>query len=161
MNRIDDVILFQSLKRAHIHSIINIELDALKKRVVDLGYDLEITDSAADFIADKGYDEKYGARPLKRAIQKYLEDPFAEEIINSDVSEGDLLRADLEADATELTIEVIKGGLLQMPEGAEEALKGGEAEPAGDAPKASRKKAPKKPSKKKDEGKDDQPDTDA
>ena len=161
LNRIDDVILFQSLKRAHIHSIINIELDALKKRVVDLGYDLEITDSAADFIVDKGYDEKYGARPLKRAIQKYLEDPFAEEIINSDVSEGDLLRADLEADATELTIEVIKGGLLQMPEGAEEALKGGEAEPAGDAPKASRKKAPKKPSKKKDEGKDDQPDTDA
>ena len=161
LNRIDDVILFQSLNRAHIHSIINIELDALKKRVVDLGYDLEITDSAADFIADKGYDEKYGARPLKRAIQKYLEDPFAEEIINSDVSEGDLLRADLEADATELTIEVIKGGLLQMPEGAEEALKGGEAEPAGEAPKSSRKKAPKKSPKKKDADKDVKPDTDA
>ena len=161
LNRIDDVILFQSLNRAHIHSIINIELDALKKRVVDLGYDLEITDSAADFIADKGYDEKYGARPLKRAIQKYLEDPFAEEIINSDVSEGDLLRADLEADATELTIEVIKGGLLQMPEGAEEALKGGEAEPAGEAPKSSRKKAPKKSPKKKDAEKDVKPDTDA
>ena len=76
LNRIDDVILFQSLKREHIRSIINIELDALKKRVIDLGYDLEITPSAADFIADKGYDEKYGARPLKRAIQKYLEDPF-------------------------------------------------------------------------------------
>ena len=161
LNRIDDVILFQSLNRAHIHSIINIELDALKKRVVDLGYDLEITDSAADFIADKGYDEKYGARPLKRAIQKYLEDPFAEEIINSDVSEGDLLRADLEADATELTIEVIKGGLLQMPEGAEEALKGGEAEPAGEAPKSSRKRAPKKSPKKKDADKDIKPDTDA
>ena len=79
---------------------------------------------------------------MKRAIQKYLEDPFAEEIINSDVSEGDLLRADLEKDATELKIEVIKGGLLQMPEGAEEALKGGETEPAGEAP------APKKTSKK-------------
>ena len=124
LNRIDDVILFKSLKREHIHSIINIELDALKKRVVALGYDLEITDAAADFIAERGYDEKYGARPLKRAIQKYLEDPFAEEIINSDVSEGDLLRADVEKDATELAISVIKGGLLSMPEGAEEALRG-------------------------------------
>ena len=66
LNRIDDVVLFKSLKREHIHSIINLELDALKKRVVDLGYDLEITDAASDFIADKGYDEKYGARPLKR-----------------------------------------------------------------------------------------------
>jgi len=161
LNRIDDVILFKSLKIEHIHSIINIELDALKKRVVDLGYDLEITSSAADFIADKGYDEKYGARPLKRAIQKYLEDPFAEEIINSEVSEGDLLRADLMEGATELTIEVIKGGLLQMPEGAEEALKGGEAEPAGAAPKSVRKKAPKKSSKKKNDNKDDNPNTDA
>jgi ATP-dependent Clp protease ATP-binding subunit ClpC len=124
LNRIDDVVLFKSLKREHIHSIINLELDALKKRVVDLGYDLEITDAASDFIADKGYDEKYGARPLKRAIQKFLEDPFAEEIINSEVQEGDLLRADLEKDSTELTISVIKGGLLEMPEGAEEALKG-------------------------------------
>jgi len=124
LNRIDDVILFKSLKREHIHSIINIELDALKKRVVALGYDLEITDAAAAFIAERGYDEKYGARPLKRAIQKYLEDPFAEEIINSDVSEGDLLRADVEKDATELAISVIKGGLLSMPEGAEEALRG-------------------------------------
>ena len=147
LNRIDDVILFQSLKRDHIHSIINIELDALKRRVVELGYDLEITASAADFIAERGYDEKYGARPLKRAIQKYLEDPFAEEIINSDVSEGDLLRADLPKDATELTIEVIKGGLLQMPEGAEEAL-GSEKETA-DSTSPSPKPAAKRSSKKK------------
>jgi hypothetical protein len=133
------------LNREHIHSIINIELDALKKRVVDLGYDLEITQAASDFIADKGYDEKYGARPLKRAIQKYLEDPFAEEIINSDVSEGDLLRADLPKEAQELTIEVIKGGLLTMPEGAEEALTSGGASEAKDGAQ----KASKKPSRKK------------
>ena len=161
LNRIDDVILFQSLDRQHIHSIINIELDALKKRVVDLGYDLEITDSAADYIAEKGYDEKYGARPLKRAIQKYLEDPFAEEIINSEVSEGDLLRADLPIDATELSIEVIKGGLLQMPEGAEEALKGGEAQPAGDTPASEGKKKSKKTTKKKGGDKKDSPNVDS
>ena len=141
LNRIDDVVLFQSLKREHIHSIINLELEALKKRVVELGYDLEITDAAADFIVDKGYDEKYGARPLKRAIQKYLEDPFAEEIINSEVQEGDLLRADFEKDSTELQISVIKGGLLEMPEGAEEALKG---EPSEDKPKKSKAKGTKK-----------------
>ena len=149
LNRIDDVILFQSLKREHIHSIINIELDALKKRVIELGYDLEITPSAADFIAGKGYDEKYGARPLKRAIQKYLEDPFAEEIINSDVSEGDLLRADLPKGSDELTIEVIKGGLLTMPEGAEEALDSQPSPASGPkkpAKKSSKKKASKKPS---------------
>ena len=145
-----DVILFQSLKREHIHSIINIELDALKKRVVELGYDLEITPSAADYIAERGYDEKYGARPLKRAIQKHLEDPFAEEIINSDVSEGDLLRASLEEGKDELTIEVIKGGLLSMPEGAEEALKGGKTK-AGDDPKEAPKKTKKRASKKKDD----------
>ena len=143
LNRIDDVILFQSLKREHIHSIINIELDALKKRVVELGYDLEITPSAADYIAERGYDEKYGARPLKRAIQKHLEDPFAEEIINSDVSEGDLLRASLEEGKDGLTIEVIKGGLLTMPEGAEEALSGDKAKTES-APKKSKKRAPKK-----------------
>ncbi|MGB1363326.1 MAG: ATP-dependent Clp protease ATP-binding subunit [Flavobacteriales bacterium] len=141
LNRIDDVVLFQSLKREHIHSIINLELDALKKRVVELGYDLEITAAAADFIVDKGYDEKYGARPLKRAIQKYLEDPFAEEIINSEVQEGDLLRADFEKDSAELTISVIKGGLLEMPEGAEEALKG---EAGEDKPKKGKSKGTKK-----------------
>ena len=148
LNRIDDVILFQSLKREHIHSIINIELDALKKRVVELGYDLEITPEAADYIAERGYDEKYGARPLKRAIQKHLEDPFAEEIINSDVSEGDLLRASLEEGKDGLTIEVIKGGLLSMPEGAEEAL-------SGDKAKAVDEDAPKKPKKRTSKKKDD------
>ena len=86
---------------------------------------------------------KNTGRPLKRAIQKYLEDPFAEEIINSDVSEGDLLRADLPKGSDELTIEVIKGGLLTMPEGAEEAL---DSQPS---PASGPKKPAKKTSKKK------------
>ena len=149
LNRIYDVILFQSLKREHIHSIINIELAALKKRVVELGYDLEITPSASDYIADKGYDEKYGARPLKRAIQKYLEDPFAEEIINSDVSEGDLLRADFVEGEEGLKIEVIKGGLLKMPKGAEEVRKGDE-EKSAPAKKTTKKKPKGKASDDKD-----------
>ena len=153
LNRIDDVILFQSLKREHIHSIINIELDALKKRVVDLGYDLEITDAASDFIADRGYDEKYGARPLKRAIQKYLEDPFAEEIINSEVSEGDLLRADYTKDATDLTISVLKGGLLKMPEGAKEALEGDTDSAMASTSGEGKKAKPKKATTKKKSGK--------
>ena len=84
---------------------------------------------------------------MKRAIQKYLEDPFAEEIINSDVSEGDLLRADLPKDASDLTIEVIKGGLLKMPEGAEEALTSGEpAETTEGSKKAAKKSTRKKDS---------------
>ena len=115
-----------------------------------MGYDLEITQSAADFIADRGYDEKYGARPLKRAIQKYLEDPFAEEIINSEVSEGDLLRADYEEKSDELRIQVIKGGLLKMPEGAEEALSGKEKSSKAKEGSTARK-SNKKSSKKKDE----------
>ena len=70
-----------------------------------------------DFIVEKGYDEKYGARPLRRAIQKHLEDPFAEEIINSAVEEGDLLKQISKKDEG-LTISVHKGGLLEMPNGA-------------------------------------------
>ena len=151
LNRIDDVIIFQSLKREHIHSIIDIELQSLSKRVVDLGYGFEVTDSAKDFIVEKGYDEKYGARPLKRAIQKHLEDPFAEEIINSSVEEGDLLKADYVEGHEGLIISVQKGGLLEMPDGAKEAL---EAEP--------KKKAPvKKKSSKTVKSKKEKPDTEA
>ena len=141
LNRIDDVILFQSLKREHIHSIIDIELNSLSKRVVDLGYGFEVTDSAKDFIVEKGYDEKYGARPLRRAIQKHLEDPFAEEIINSAVEEGDLLKADFKEGDEGLTISVLKGDLLEMPDGAKEAL---EADDKKKSAKKKQKKSPKK-----------------
>jgi ATP-dependent Clp protease ATP-binding subunit ClpC len=144
LNRIDDVVLFNSLTREHIHIIIDIELEALSKRVESIGYGLEITDSAKDFIVDKGYDEKFGARPLKRAIQKHLEDPFAEEIINSSISEGDLLKADYVKDAKELTIVVIKGGILELPAGAVEALELTVEDSTDDAP-LNEKEVKKKP----------------
>jgi ATP-dependent Clp protease ATP-binding subunit ClpC len=125
LNRIDDVVVFNSLDRDNIHSIIDLELKALVQRIESLGYGIEVTEKAKDFLVDQGYDEKYGARPLKRAIQKHLEDPFAEEIINANIQEGDLLKANYKKDEAALTISVVKGGFLSLPEGATEALKEG------------------------------------
>ncbi|HIK67054.1 MAG TPA: ATP-dependent Clp protease ATP-binding subunit [Flavobacteriales bacterium] len=147
LNRIDDVVLFQSLKREHIHKIIDIELDELSQRIKDLGYGFNVSDEAKDYIVNKGYDEKYGARPLKRAIQKHLEDPFAEEIINSAVQEGDLLTADYTKGDDNLTITVVKGGVLVMPKGASEALD--LKEDVDVKPKAKKKKKSKKSVKEK------------
>src|SRR5699024_1769104 len=96
LNRIDDVVIFNGLEREHIHKIIDIELEKLFKRIDDLGYDLKLSDEAKDFIADKGFDQQYGARPLNRAIQKYIEDALAEEIITSKISEGDTIFMDLD-----------------------------------------------------------------
>ena len=89
LNRIDDVIVFNSLGKEDIHKIIDIELEHLYKRVTELGYKLKLTDEAKDFISDKGFDANFGARPLKRAIQKYVEDALAEEIIKGELTEGD------------------------------------------------------------------------
>jgi ATP-dependent Clp protease ATP-binding subunit ClpC len=94
LNRIDDLILFNALERKDIHKIIDIELNKLYKRIDEIGFSIELTDKAKDYIADKGFDAKYGARPLKRSIQKYLEDPLAEQIIQSEVGEGDKLIVD-------------------------------------------------------------------
>merc|ERR1712173_400249 len=91
LNRIDDVVMFNSLVREDIHKIIDIELEKLYGRINELGYKIKLSEAAKDFIANKGFDEKYGARPLKRAIQKYIEDPLAEEIINSNLEEGDTI----------------------------------------------------------------------
>ncbi len=96
LNRIDDVVIFNSLSKEDIHEIIDIELVKLFERVEGLGYHLELSEPAKDFIADKGYDADYGARPLKRAIQKYLEDPLAEEIIQSKISEGTTINVELD-----------------------------------------------------------------
>lgn len=95
LNRIDDVIIFNALNKDDISQIIDIELAKLIGRIDALGYKLELTEAAKDFISDKGYDKDYGARPLKRAIQKYIEDPMAEEIVNSEIKEGDCLKLDL------------------------------------------------------------------
>lgn len=94
LNRIDDVVVFNALEKEHIHKIINIEIAKLYDRVKDLGYEVHLTERALDFIADKGFDKQYGARPLKRAIQKYVEDLLAEEIINDKISEGDKIIID-------------------------------------------------------------------
>ncbi|QTV06158.1 ATP-dependent Clp protease ATP-binding subunit [Faecalibacter bovis] len=95
LNRIDDIIFFNSLTKENIMNIIDIELANLYDRLKALDYHLELTPEARDFIADKGFDKDYGARPLKRAIQKYIEDPMAEEIINAEITEGDQLILDL------------------------------------------------------------------
>ncbi len=108
INRIDDVIVFNALEREDIHSIIDIELQKLLKRIRDLGYTLKLSKKAKDFIADKGFDKSYGARPLKRAIQKYIEDALAEEIVNSKLSEGDLIKMDLNEKTQELTTKIEK-----------------------------------------------------
>ena len=108
LNRVDDVMVFNALEREDIHKIIDIELEKLFIRIKDLGYDLTLTEKAKDYIADKGFDKDYGARPLKRAIQKYIEDALAEEIINSKLTEGDAITMDLDSKTNELTIKIKK-----------------------------------------------------
>ncbi len=108
LNRLDDVVVFNSLSKEHIFQIIDISLGKLFHRITDLGYKIELTEKAKDFLANKGYDQQYGARPLNRAIQKYLEDAIAEEILKGDLSEGDVIIADYTDEATELTLSVTK-----------------------------------------------------
>jgi len=108
LNRIDDVIVFNPLEREDIHKIIDIELNKLYARIRDIGYELKLSDKAKDYIADKGFDREYGARPLKRAIQKYIEDVLAGEIVNSKLEEGDSIFMDLDSAKEELTIKIKK-----------------------------------------------------
>ncbi|MCW3078778.1 ATP-dependent Clp protease ATP-binding subunit [Segetibacter sp.] len=96
LNRIDDVVVFNSLSKDHIFEIIDILMKNVMKRLTNLGFSLEITPAAKDFIAEKGYDVQFGARPLHRAIQKHLEDELAEEILSMNVKQGDVLIADLD-----------------------------------------------------------------
>jgi ATP-dependent Clp protease ATP-binding subunit ClpC len=109
LNRIDDIIIFNALEKDDIHKIIDIELEKLLNRISELGFTLSLTKKAKDFIVDKGFDRKYGARPLKRAIQKYIEDALAEKIVNSKIKENDSIIMDLDDDKDELTINVKKG----------------------------------------------------
>ncbi|MGE5106503.1 MAG: ATP-dependent Clp protease ATP-binding subunit [Sphingobacteriales bacterium] len=94
LNRIDDVVIFNSLEKHHIFEIIDILMKGVLKRLNTLGFSLELTEDAKTFLSEKGYDQQFGARPLHRAIQKYLEDPLAEEILNMNIKEGDVLIAD-------------------------------------------------------------------
>ena len=130
LNRVDDLIVFNALKKEHIFEIIDIELAKLFHRVTDLGYAIKLTDDAKDHIAEKGYDEKFGARPLKRAIQKYLEDPLAEEIINSNIKVGDTLVVDFNKEDQKIVMKVEKG----KPSKKEEKTKDQGSAPAAPAP---------------------------
>jgi len=102
LNRIDDVVIFNSLSKDNIFSIIDILMKGVMKRLSNLGFSLTLTEDAKSFLADKGYDVQFGARPLHRAIQKYLEDPLAEEILNMNVKAGDVLEADLDKENNKL-----------------------------------------------------------
>lgn len=107
LNRIDDIVIFNALEKEHIQMIIDIELEKLYKRIADLDYHLTLTDEAKNFIAEKGFDQQYGARPLKRAIQKYIEDPLAEEIVHSKIQAGDEIVMSLDPnDKDTLKIEI-------------------------------------------------------
>lgn len=108
LNRIDDVIMFNTLGKEEINKIIDLELKGLYDRVKLLGYQLKISQGARDFIADRGFDANYGARPLKRAIQKYLEDPMAEVLIKSDLNEGDVIFVGFSSSKDEIKIKINK-----------------------------------------------------
>ncbi|HNW73434.1 MAG: ATP-dependent Clp protease ATP-binding subunit [Bacteroidales bacterium] len=108
LNRIDDIVIFDSLEREDIHRIIDIELKQLYDRIKGLGYQIVITETAKDFIADKGWDAQFGARPLKRAIQKYVEDTLAEEIIKTKISETDTILVDYSKEKEEILVVVKK-----------------------------------------------------
>ena len=94
LNRIDEIVIFNHLTIENIHSIINIELDKLLDRISELGYTVKISKKAKDFLCEKGYDKKYGARPLKRTIQKHIEDLIASEILDSKINAGDIISLD-------------------------------------------------------------------
>ena len=110
LNRIDDVVLFNSLSKEDIHEIIDIELKGLFGRIEDLGYGITLSDEAKSFVADEGFDEAFGARPLARALQKLIEDPLAEKIIGKELVEGDTVAIDLKD--KELTFTVEKGPVI-------------------------------------------------
>jgi len=108
LNRVDDIVLFNALSKEDIYKIIDIELKGLYERILALGYSIKITPAAKDFIIEKGYDLQFGARPLKRAIQKYLEDPMAEVIIQNVLTEGDVLSIGLDKNKENIQVKIIK-----------------------------------------------------
>jgi ATP-dependent Clp protease ATP-binding subunit ClpC len=108
LNRIDDVVIFEALEREDIHKIIDIELSYLYERIKGMGYQIVVTPKAKDYICDKGWDAQFGARPLKRAIQKYIEDALAEEIIRTKLHQDDIINIDYDETSGEIKISVSK-----------------------------------------------------
>ncbi len=108
LNRVDDVIIFEPLDRDAIHKIIEVELKHLYERIAKLGHTISITDKAKDYVLEKGWDEQFGARPLKRAIQKYIEDSLAEEIIKTKLKHGDEIKVDYDGRKKDIIIKITK-----------------------------------------------------
>ncbi len=127
LNRVDDIVMFDQLDRDAIFRIIDIELAGFRSRMAAQGYTLDISPEAKEYIAAKGYDKQYGARPLKRAIQKYLEDPLAELILNSELAPGDSISVSFDPSAEKITTDVVRG----LPSPSSQALLGSPG-PGGD-----------------------------
>lgn len=123
LNRVDDVIVFNTLEKEEIYKIIDIELKALFGRVHSLGYEIKLTEPAKEYIAEKGFDPNFGARPLKRAIQKFLEDPIAEEILKGELTQGDVMEVDFDKEKEEI---IILGKAARKKKKKEEEKEGGE-----------------------------------
>lgn len=105
LNRLDEIITFDQLDLDAIKKIIDIELRGLSKRIADLGYNIEVSDAAKEFVATKGYDVQFGARPLKRAIQTYIEDGICERILSGEIKQGETIKVDKPNDSDKLTFE--------------------------------------------------------
>ena len=104
LNRVDEIVIFNSLEKDDLKKILNIELEKLKNRLKELGYEIKISPKAITFLCDKGFDKKYGARPLKRAIQNYVEDLIAEEIVKSTIKEGGKFKIECNKDNSKLNV---------------------------------------------------------
>ncbi len=127
LNRVDDVVFFQSLEKEHIFEIIDLQLRKVFQRINQMGYGVSLTESAKEYIAEKGFDQQFGARPLNRAIQKYLEDPIADQILEG-ISEGDTLLADFDSEKEQINVHVEKGTSLEMVQELKDAKLKREAE---------------------------------
>jgi len=112
LNRIDEIVIFHPLNRQHLAEIVNIQLRHVSQRLAERGYTLEVSESAREYIAEAGYDPDFGARPLKRAIQRELEDPLALKILSGEFHEGDNVRVERGAEGLELT-PVIRGEVVE------------------------------------------------
>ena len=110
LNRVDDIIMFNSLNRDNIQSIIGIELKKFDARVKALGYELQVTDAARQFVADKGFDSQYGARPLNRAIQTHIEDPLSELLLKGEAQKGDTLVID--SDGNRIVANIVSNRII-------------------------------------------------
>lgn len=106
LNRLDDVIIFKSLTKEDIGKIVDLEVEKLKQRINEIGYGLQINKTAKDFLIESGYDEEYGARPLNRAIQKFIEDPVSEEILKGNIKEGQTIKVSYSKNKDNMIIKV-------------------------------------------------------